>query len=423
MTRLMRATIALLCVTILLAFSPGPAARAHPALQNPTCTVTVDKTAAPPEIKLGETVTVSLTVNGSCPEKEQSADVILAIDHTESMNGAKFAAAQTAATTFVNMMDPSLVHIGIVAVASQGVVVQALTSDQAKLVATIQGLAIERGTNIVGGLDASRAELMGPDARTGVRKVIVFLTDGRQTVTNPPISALDGVIAAVRAAGIEVFAIGLGSDADVGVLQRMASDAAHYYYSPTASDLQAIYVQIAGRTKAAVLFTSATITDIVPANMIFIPGSGTPIEPTYDSATRTLTWTHTNVTAPGYTLTYQLRPTEVGTWPTNVSAQLDYVDGFANPGSTPFPVPTVRVIAHIPTGASCVCKIVLQRVPRVVIEDALANPGKFYGWQYPLDPGKPPSPANPPRECLTLANVSTDYHPIWNKPQWRVGCP
>ena len=32
-----------------------------------------------------------------------------------------------------------------------------------------------------------------------------------------------------------------------------------------------------------------------------------------------------------------------------------------------------------------------------VIADAMANPGRYYGWRYLLDPGKPESPANPRR--------------------------
>ena len=43
-------------------------------------------------------------------------------------------------------------------------------------------------------------------------------------------------------------------------------------------------------------------------------------------------------------------------------------------------------------------------------------------WRYPLDLGKPVSPGNPLRECLTLPYVTFEYHPIWNKPMWRVGC-
>lgn len=88
------------------------------------------------------------------------------------------------------------------------------------------------------------------------------------------------------------------------------------------------------------------------------------------------------------------------------------------PTRTPRPTPSATT-----TYPQCVCKVVYDRVPAVVINDALANPERFYGWQLPLDQGKPPSPANPPRECLSLMNVSMPYHLIWNKPIWRVGCP
>jgi hypothetical protein len=88
------------------------------------------------------------------------------------------------------------------------------------------------------------------------------------------------------------------------------------------------------------------------------------------------------------------------------------------PTRTPKPYPS-----QTPTYPHCVCKVVYDRVPAVVISDALANPERFYGWRYPLDQGKPPSPGNPLRECLSLANVSMPYHFMWNKPTWRVGCP
>ncbi len=415
--------VGLIVPLALASLSLAAPASAGPAAQGLTCTVSVDKTAWPAQIILGETVTVTLKVDGSCPQKEQPADVVLTIDRSESMTGEKLTAAKNAAVTFVQKLDPSLVRIAVVAVAPTAVVVQSLTNDQAALIAAIQGLTNQRGTNLVDGLDVSRAELVGSGARPGVRKIIVFMTDGKHTVSNPPIANLDGVIAAVRDAGIEVFAIGLGGDADQATLRRIASDEAHYYYSPSTAELESIYVQIAGRTQAALLFSTARIMDILPGNMTFLPGTGKPIEPAFNGATRTLSWAHAGVVVPGYTLSYRIRPTQVGLWPTNESATLEYVDGFGNGGRLVFPIPKVRVIYSEPTIASCVCPIVLKQVPRVVINDALANPQRYYGWQYPLDPGKPPSPANPPRECLTLANVGMRYHPLWNKPVWRVGCP
>ena len=388
------------------------------------CAVGRDKTAAPAEILLGEAVTVTLEVTGTCPALEKKAEVVLVIDRSRSMGtGNKLDAAKLAAKTFVAQMDPTLVRIGLVAVSGVAIPILGLTTDHAALTKAIDDLVLDPGTNLVDGLDEARRELIAAGVRPDASRVIIFLTDGRHTTRQPPESDIDRVIAAVRAAGIEVYAVGLGSDADVGLLGRLASTPAHYYFSPTNDDLEGIYLEIAGRIEALVLLKSATLVDEVPANMTFLAGSGRPLEPQASPDGRILTWRLTNVRSPGFTLTYQLRPQAVGTWPTNVTAATDFVDGFDNVGRVVFPVPTVRVTEPKPDVAGCVCRVVRQRVPAAVIKEALAHPERVYGWRYLLDPGKPPGPANPPRECLTLLNVNVDYSPMWNTPVWRVGCP
>ena len=92
---------------------------------------------------------------------------------------------------------------------------------------------------------------------------------------------------------------------------------------------------------------------------------------------------------------------------------------------TPVPPRPTALVEPTPTArqaGSCVCEIVRARVPSAVVANALANPEKIAGWGLPLDPSKPPSPANPPRECLTLRTESLDYHPLFNAPMWKVGC-
>jgi hypothetical protein len=96
----------------------------------------------------------------------------------------------------------------------------------------------------------------------------------------------------------------------------------------------------------------------------------------------------------------------------------------ASSTATPPPSATPRSATPGPTAPpACVCRLTRQRVPAVVLDDALANPQRYLGWRQPLDPGKPPGPANPPRACLVLQNAGVDYHPLWNRPIWRVGCP
>jgi hypothetical protein len=115
--------------------------------------------------------------------------------------------------------------------------------------------------------------------------------------------------------------------------------------------------------------------------------------------------------------------------PQSVPTATPSATGVATPTDTPTATgPATATPTETPTAtptpvAYCVCADLWRRVPAVVIADALTQPERFYGWLYLLDPGKPPSPANPPRTCLSLHQVGLAYHPLWNKPEWRVGCP
>lgn len=84
---------------------------------------------------------------------------------------------------------------------------------------------------------------------------------------------------------------------------------------------------------------------------------------------------------------------------------------------------TVEIYEASDPAPDCVCRIVRLRVPSAVITDALLHPERYYGWDDPMDPNKPPSPANPPRACLSLEHINLDYHPLWNLPRWKVSCP
>jgi Mg-chelatase subunit ChlD len=400
------------------------------------CQTNLDKTAAPSSVPLGQTVTVTLKVDGSCPSRDKKADVVLVIDRSYSMSSNnKLAAAKAAARDFVDGVDPAHVHVGLVALSSTAQRIHGLTSDQVALRDAIDNLPVERGTNLVDAFEMALRELTGAAARPGVAHVIVFMTDGRHS-TGPPISDLDPMLAAARSSGIEIFAIALGNDADRTLMQQIASDASHFYDSPTPAELATIYSQIAGRIEATVLLKTALITDEVPANMDYVAGSGMPAEPSVSPDGKTLTWNLTDVKDTGTTFTYQLRPQEVGTWPTNVGAKLDYTDGFDNKGQETFPVPVVTVTSA--TGAPCVCRVfylpwrISSGDRDAVVAAAEADPNTFYGWNLLLDEGKPgappyPDPAhdegpNPRRTCLDLRDRNIPYHPTYNQPVWRAGC-
>jgi hypothetical protein len=62
-------------------------------------------------------------------------------------------------------------------------------------------------------------------------------------------------------------------------------------------------------------------------------------------------------------------------------------------------------------------------VPAAVIAEILADPAKAYGWGIPRDPNRKVGPRNPLRQCLSVQHNGLAYHPIYNRPVWRAGCP
>lgn len=330
------------------AADPGAVAPLPPPVSETACATLRDKAAVPREIWIGESVEVQLRVDGECPSERKSAEVILAIDRSGSMAGEKQAAAQAAATTFVALTDPLLTRVGLVTFSDNASPTVALTNDRRLLIYTIQEAAAEGSTNLVDAMLASIEALSGPELRPDATRVVVFMTDGRHTIDDNR-DQIPAAIAKLRSSGIRTFTIGLGSDADLDLLRSIATDPASAFHSPSAGELRGIYMQVARRIEAAHLFERATLVDRVPTNMRYLPGTGEPIEPELSPDGRLLTWRLPAVFEPGFLLSYRLEPQEVGYWPTNVSAELDYVDGLGHPGRLVFPIPYVRVLGPTPT--------------------------------------------------------------------------
>ena len=408
----------------------------------PKCTTALDKTASPSSVKKGELVTVNLKISGACPIQERKADVVLVIDRSRSMEDrtvaggpTKLAAAKTAATSFIDSMDPNLVRVGLIVFDAYVEELTYLTSDQAKLHAAVDAIRSAPGTNLVDSLDAGYRMVTSAGIRKDAQPVLVFMTDGKHnpfTGNPPPISAIFPIIARLHASGVTVHTVGLGpvSDIDEPLLRQIAGDPTHYHWSRLGDDLESIFLGIAGIIKATVLFKSLTIVDTVPANMAYVIDSARPLA-IWDPAARSLTWTFNSVPEAGHTLTFQVRPQEAGKHPTNVVATADYRDGFDNAARETYPVPLVTVVEpEIPGG--CVCRITRLKVPQAFIDMALANPPAVMGWnqlQNPNKPGSPPFPTpghdwppNPRRTCLDLQNRAVPFHPLFNAVLWRAGC-
>jgi Mg-chelatase subunit ChlD/DNA-binding beta-propeller fold protein YncE len=191
-------------------------------------------------------VFLPLLLNQTCPEVR--TDVVLVLDTSSSMAQAsapdgptKLAAAIEAARDFLAQLRLPRDRVAVVAFNLGSTLVQPLTGDQLALVQALDRLPTGTGTRIDLGLDLAIDEL--ERRAPGHLPVIVLLTDGRQAGA-PESTAVDAA-ARARAAGVAVFTIGLGSDADLALLARLAEDPSRAYRAAGEADLAAIYRAIA----------------------------------------------------------------------------------------------------------------------------------------------------------------------------------
>jgi len=306
------------------------------------CQTVPNKTAAPTYLRLGEKTKVTLRLDGDCPAMYEKADIVLVVDHSNSMEGEKIVAARGAVQAFVNLMDLGRDQVALVAFQSFTRRLVPLTQDRDRILRAVAGLMPEGGTNISAAIDMAVTELEGPNRRRDAKPIIVLMTDGVPFNNSRMRTLYSGDLA--RYAGITTYTIGLGADVDPDLLRIVARSPEHYFFAPTADKLDEVYRKIARRISASVLLKQVTILDEVPANMAYQDGSAEP-PAIWDPVTRTLEWTFAPVPFTGVEMSYWLEPLEVGEWPTNVGADYDGTDGLDQPESGVFPIPRVVVVA------------------------------------------------------------------------------
>ncbi|MEO8083614.1 MAG: VWA domain-containing protein [Ardenticatenales bacterium] len=326
------------------AWTPGPSPTpvATPTLSAGACAVAGGKVAGPPRIVLGATARVTLTLSAVCPPRARvtGADVVLAIDRSGSMAGAKLAAAQSAARTFAELLDVRFHRLGLVAFDTTANVVAPLSSDVVPTIDGLAGLAPTGSTNLAAAVDVAAAHLAAA-GRPEALPVVVLLTDGRQNGPGDPLQAAD----AARQAGVQLYTIGLGGDVNRPTLISIAGRQERFFDAPTPEDLFPVYGEIL-RSVTSSLAGNLVIDDWFSGDVAYVPGSAWPAAVEVDGALR---WGRTLLPESGITMTYEVRPLRVGRVATNWRAVAEYADGDGARRTFTFPVPEIDVIAPTPT--------------------------------------------------------------------------
>ena len=238
-------TVSGLCETPTVPPSPSatPSATSTPT-GRPTDTPTIGPTATATASATPRALFLPLALVGRCNPEHKRADVALVIDTSSSMAGRKLEDAKAAAAAFLGHMDlaPGRDQVTVVRYDAEAEVACPLMNARAVIEAAIRNLTSRSGTHIDAGLRTALAELQSPRHLERNMSVMILLTDGVQTGT--PGEELRAA-AEVRAAGVRLYTIGLGADADGAALQEMAGDGARYHFAPDSADLARIYAEIA----------------------------------------------------------------------------------------------------------------------------------------------------------------------------------
>jgi uncharacterized protein YegL len=221
-------------------------------------------------------------------------------------------------------------RIGVVSFASSASVDQPLTTDANAVKSAINSLFASGATNHEAAISLAQAQLAAGIA-TNTKDMIIF-TDGQTNGGGDP----DDDAAAARAAGTEIFAIGLGS-VNVGQLNDWATnlDSAHVFIAPSSGDLDAIFEAIA----AAITVPAATN---ITVNDHFTVSGESASKGTVMKAGNVLTWTIDELGTKDVTLTYTATHDNTKSGGTEaVNDSVTYTD--AEGHTVSFPSPTVDV--------------------------------------------------------------------------------
>ena len=177
---------------------------------------------------------------------------VLAIDTSASMSGARFAAAQAAAATFLDVV-PADVKVGIVGFDSDVDTLLAPTTDRDEARAVVATLALDRGTRLYDGVLAA-VQLAAQDDQGSV----LVLSDGADTGS----TSLDDVVATLDGSEVVVDVVALEQDAGAVTTLRRLTGQAGEVVSADSAELSAAF-----SAEAAVLARQVGVSIAVPAEL------------------------------------------------------------------------------------------------------------------------------------------------------------
>ncbi|SDP11088.1 VWA domain-containing protein [Lentzea jiangxiensis] len=317
-------------------------------------TVTGDKSLGVTDIQCGGSVPVTVTLNAETGIAGNPADIELVLDRSGSMQGQPIVDLKAAAKSFVDIIDQATdgslngviangSRVGVTSFATSASVDVGLTGDAAAVKSAIDSLVAVGQTNHSDAISTGQAQLAG--SVPGNAKKMIIITDGQTTegVDASPAAA------AARAAGTEIFGIGLrvtDFQAEIKDWTTDPDDGVHYFFAPDSAQLQQIFANIG----AAIVVPAATNVKVVDTvGAAFSVSGAAASKGTVSQNGNNLTWTIGELRTESATLTFtatHLPAAGGGALAVNPGVVYSDTEGH----TVTFPNPTVKVhgcAAHI----------------------------------------------------------------------------
>lgn len=208
----------------------------------PTATPIATDTPSPTPTPRRIVIHLPIAVREESVKRTRRTDVVLVIDASQSMAGAKLDAAKAAASAFLDLLPVPEHRVGLVTFNEDIVDAVPPTDDTAAIRLRIGALAAGPGTRIDRALAAVEGLLAASRPSSDREPVVILLTDGRQT-DDPETAA--AAAARLRAAGVELWAIGVGGDVEAAYLAELTGAPERIRLAPRPSDLGDVYARIA----------------------------------------------------------------------------------------------------------------------------------------------------------------------------------
>ena len=310
------------------------------------CVVTHTKTASPDVLLLGETATITLTAKSSCPDESLALHVVLVLDGSGSMAGAKSPQMKQAAAQLIRGLDmptyPSTM-VGVVEFNTQARRLCSLTSEENRAISCVNRVGANGGSRmdlaIMEGLRVLSLHRQGLN-RDELTEVMVVLSDGGNNAGCAPVLS---AVQSARGQGVLVIAVCVGDDCDETCMRQVASSPRYFFKAENAGQLVSVIQRIRD-SALGISLRKLTVHDALPEWMEFVPDSADPPQTSPVAPDRWLEWEETYVSADGVTYTFEVKPLKTGYMPTNTEATGDLIDHKARSRSWVFQVPWVTVL-------------------------------------------------------------------------------